>query len=74
MEIVLTLQNEMEASMMEEILVDKAIPHVIRSYGDTAYDGVFQLQYGWGTIVSETEYKEEIEKLYQEMVNSKTVN
>ena len=38
---------------------EKNIPHRIRSFHDTAYDGLFQSQYGWGVIkVSESDLPE----------------
>jgi len=54
------LENIVEAQLMESILKEKAIPHRIRSFHDTAYDGLFQFQKGWGEIYAPEEMKEEI--------------
>ncbi|MEN8246554.1 MAG: hypothetical protein ABFS43_16835 [Thermodesulfobacteriota bacterium] len=54
------LENIVEAQLMESILKEKGIPHRIRSFHDTAYDGLFQFQKGWGEIYAPGELKEEI--------------
>ena len=51
--------NEAEANVIKSILEDHGISVEIRSFHDTAYDGLFQSQYGWGVIrVSETDFPE----------------
>jgi hypothetical protein len=47
---ILTLNSEIEAITIKEILDNNEIPHIIRSYHDSAYDGLFQNQYGWGIL------------------------
>jgi len=64
---ILIFKNEFEASLLDEILNDKNIPHIIRSYHDSAYDGLWQNQSGWGHIEAPAEYREEILKTYNEM-------
>ena len=54
------LENGIEAQLIGSILDQREIPHRIRSYHDTAYDGLFQLQKGWGDIYAPKELKEEI--------------
>lgn len=61
------LQNEIEAMLLDEILTDKQIPHLIRSYHDSAYDGLWQSQSGWGHLEASEEFREEILKTYKEM-------
>ena len=62
---ILILENQIEAKLMEEILTDKDIPFIIRSYHDSAYDGLWQMQSGWGHIEAPPKYKEEIIKVYK---------
>lgn len=57
---VATLDNIIEAQLMDSILNEQNIPHRIRSYHDTAYDGLFQFQLGWGEIWAPFLNKEEI--------------
>jgi len=54
------LHNEVEARLIESILAEREIPHMLRSYHDTAYDGLFQTQKGWGVIMAPESQKEEI--------------
>ena len=64
---ILVFQNEIEAMLLHEILTDKEIPHLIRSYHDSAYDGLWQNQSGWGHIEAPEEYMDEITLIYNEM-------
>ena len=54
------LENEDEARLVESILSERGIPHLMRSYHDTAFDGLYQTQKGWGTISAPESCKEEI--------------
>ena len=54
------LANEIEAELVESTLKDQEIPHVIKAYHDSALDGVFQTQQGWGHIEAPEEYREQI--------------
>ena len=65
---ILVLRNEIEAHFMEQALTDHEIPFVIRSYHDSAYDGLFQMQKGWGHIEAPGRYKNEIETIYREFL------
>jgi len=47
---VAVLDNEIEAGLLESILDARGIPHMVASYYDAAYDGVFQVQKGWGCV------------------------
>jgi hypothetical protein len=43
-------QNDAEAQAIKAVLAEHGITAVIRSFHDTAYDGLYQKQYGWGVI------------------------
>jgi hypothetical protein len=64
---ILIFKNEIEAILLDEILSERQIPHIIRSYHDSAYDGLWQLQSGWGHIDAPEEYKDEILNIFDEM-------
>lgn len=64
---ILVLNNAIEASLIDGLLNEREIPHVIRSYHDSAYDGMFQLQYGWGQLDAPEEFRDEIIHLYENM-------
>ena len=57
---VLVFNNEFEAKLLDEILNDKNIPHLIRSYHDSVYDGLWQMQSNWGHLEAPEEFREEI--------------
>lgn len=54
------LENAIEAQLVGSILEERGIPHIIRSYQDTAYDGLFQLQKGWADLLTPPEYRVEV--------------
>ncbi len=52
-------ENEAEANAIKSLLEEQGIHAEIQSFHDTAYDGLFQSQYGWGVIrVSEADLPE----------------
>jgi hypothetical protein len=62
-----TLDNEIEANLLESILTERYVPHRMRSYYDTAYDGLFQTQKGWGYVSAPEGYKEEIMEILADL-------
>lgn len=42
--------NEAEARALQALLKEHGIAAKVISFRDTAYDGLFQAQYGWGVI------------------------
>ncbi len=60
---VAVLENEVEALLLESVLNQRDIPHAITSYYDTAYDGLFQTQKGWGSVSAPSEYEAEIKEI-----------
>jgi hypothetical protein len=64
---ILIIKNAIEASLLDEILSEKGIPHLIRSYHDSAYDGLWQTSSAWGQLQADEKYKDEILKIYEEM-------
>lgn len=64
---IVILKNEIEANIMESTLKESKIPNIIVSYYDTAYDGLWQLQRGWGHIEAPGEYRDRILKIYNDI-------
>ena len=55
-------QNEAEAQAIAALLRDHGIIAEVRSFHDTAYDGLFQAKYGWGVIrVAEADFAAALE-------------
>lgn len=64
---VIEFENVAEATLIQSILENEDIPFIIRSYRDSAYDGLFQFQKGWGRLEAPEEFKERILLLYKDM-------
>jgi len=64
---IVELDNEAEAGFIEAELKKREIPHNIRSYFDVAFDGIFQMQKGWGVIEAPVKYEKEIKKIYKDL-------
>ncbi len=60
---IVTLENEIEARLISELLNNKGIPHALRSFYDSALDGIYQLQKGWGYIEAPERFTREIKLL-----------
>ena len=57
------LENEIEAQLMSSVLSERDLPYLMRSFHDTAYDGLFQVQMGWGELHAPQGCKQEILEL-----------
>ena len=64
------LENSIETQLLESILIERNIPHNIRSFYDTAYDGLFQFQKGWGEIFAPLDYKKEVTEILSSIRSS----
>ncbi len=73
-EIILELNNEIEAQLLDALLTERSIPHLIKSYHDSAYDGLFQQQLGWGHLEAPQQYRAEIEQIYDGMSEKESEN
>jgi hypothetical protein len=66
---ILMFDNEIEATLLDGLLNERGIPHLIRSYHDSVYDGLWQTQSVWGHLEAKEEFREEILKIFAEMNN-----
>lgn len=64
---ILSFESEIEARIMDEILTEKNIPHILRSYHDSAYDGLWQTKSVWGHLEAAEENRDEILKINDEI-------
>jgi len=60
---ILSISSEIEAVRIKEILDSYEITHLLRSFHDSAYDGIFQNQYGWGVLEANESDEERILEL-----------
>ena len=61
------LDNEIEAGLLDSVLTEREIPHLMRSYHDTAYDGLFQTQKGWGIVSAPDSFHQEISEILADL-------
>jgi len=54
------LDNMVQAQMLESMLKDHDIPHVMKTYHDSAYDGLCQGPKGWGHVEAPEQHEAEI--------------
>lgn len=64
---ILVFYNEIEAHLLSGLLHERNIDHMIRTYHDSAYDGLWQSQNGWGDLIADEKDKDEILRIYSEM-------
>lgn len=61
------LQSEVEARRLELELNQRQIPHVLISYEDSAFDGLYQAGRGWGHIETPSEHVQAVRVLLSEL-------
>lgn len=54
------LRNEIEAQLLAGELAGLDIPHLMKSYYDGAFDGVYQFSKGWGHVEAPSEFRDKI--------------
>jgi hypothetical protein len=64
---VTVLENAVEAQLVASILEEREIRHRIRSHHDTAYDGLFQTQKGWGDLEAPEACRQEIMEIIDQI-------
>ena len=64
---IVILENEVQAQLLDTVLTERGIPHIIRSYYDRAYDGLFQFHKGWGHVEAPEEFETEILNSLEEL-------
>lgn len=63
----ITLDNRFQADLLTDALEKAEIPFLVREYKDTAYDGLFVTQKGWGTVMVEETSMEEAKAITREL-------
>lgn len=47
---IVTLNDQFEAQLLSAVLYERNIPHTLKTYHDSAYNGLFQAHLGWGAV------------------------
>jgi hypothetical protein len=64
-----TVENRFEGDRISQALQEAGIPFLIKSFLDTAYDGLYIPQKGWGVVMVPEKNKEEAKRLISEVKN-----
>jgi hypothetical protein len=62
-----TIENRFEGDRISQTLQEAGIPFLIKSFLDTAYDGLYIPQRGWGSVMVSENHKEEAERIISEI-------
>ncbi len=61
------IENRFEGDRVSQALNEAGIPFIMKSYLDTAYNGLYIPQKGWGLILVPKDLREEAEKVISEV-------
>ena len=62
-----TVESSLEADRTRALLEQEGLTVLVRTFEDSAYDGIYVAQKGWGTIEVPESEKEKAERLVREM-------
>jgi hypothetical protein len=62
-----TVENRFEGDRISQALQEAGISFLIKSFLDTAYDGLYLPQKGWGVVMVSEKNKEEAGRLISEV-------
>ena len=62
-----TVENRFEGDRISQVLQEAGISFLIKSFLDTAYDGLYIPQKGWGIVMVSEKDKAEAERLITEV-------
>jgi hypothetical protein len=65
-----TVENRFEGDRISQALQEAGIPFLIKSFLDTAYDGLYIPQKGWGVVMVPEKNREEAKRLISEVKKS----
>jgi hypothetical protein len=65
-----TVENRFEADLLMQALVEECIPAMLRPFEETAYDGLFITQMGWGAILVPGDYEGEARRVIENVLES----
>ena len=67
LEKIAVIRNEIEALCLKGEVEQHGIPHLIQSYQDSAYDGLFHFHGGWGHIEAPADYSREVLQILDDL-------
>ena len=67
-----TVENRFETDLLVQALRQENIPVLLRRFEETAYDGLFVTQMGWGAILVPGDYEKEAARVISRVLASIT--
>jgi hypothetical protein len=67
LEKIAVLDNEVQAELVDSVLEERGIPHIMQCYHDSALDGIYQARAGWGHIEATWDSRDEILAVIEEL-------
>ena len=64
------VENRFEGDRVTQTLKEAEIPFLIKSFLDTAYDGLYIPQKGWGAVMVTEKFREAAESMISEVKKS----
>ena len=64
------VENRFEGDRVRQALTEAGIPFMVKSFLDTAYDGLYVPQKGWAAVMVPGEFREKAERLISEVKKS----
>ena len=61
------VENRFEGDRVSQTLTEAGIPFLLKSFMDTAYDGLYVLQKGWGAVMVPEDFEEEAGRIVGEV-------
>ena len=61
------VENRFEGDRISQALTEAGIPFLLKSFMDTAYDGLYVLQKGWGAVMTPEDFEEEAGRIVGEV-------
>jgi len=65
-----TLENRFEADLITQALAEEGVVFVVRTYEDSAYDGLYVTQKGFGVVLVEEEDEDRAKVIVEELRRS----
>lgn len=63
------LDNEVQAEALDALLIEIGIPHEMKSYRDSAMDGLYQATRGWGHVEAPLEHAEAVRQALKSLTD-----
>lgn len=65
-----TVEHRFEADLLVQALRQENIPVLLRRFEETAYDGLFVTQMGWGALLVPGDYQDEAASVISRVLES----